>query len=387
MKELLERWMREHGHDPASWPMAAWVSALALLIAALLLVGFGAGVAVLTALWDRRLSRRWGRREDRDAELELSALVHAELIPSGADPVLFRLSAGLVLVGFSLTFAVLPLGYGLSVTRMNVGVLYLLAVSALVAVGVALGGAASPGEESERALRAAATLVSSELPAAIALLVPVISTGSLQLEEIVRAQGGAPWDWFAFQTPMGAAAFALVAVPFVARVHWDREHPPHPFFALADAGRLWLMAALVTTLFLGGWLIPGIRNVELAGWEQQGTVPSWLWAASAAVFALKTMAVVSGVLLLRPVWARLSFEALVPRTWRRWVPTAMALVLLQAAAELASFRMFGDLAKLQARPGTTRGILHVLVLVSALAVGLVLLLRARRQMAQRGARA
>jgi NADH:ubiquinone oxidoreductase subunit H len=124
----------------------------------------------------------------------------------------------LVMWGVISTFVVLPFSSGLIIADLNVGILYLTAMTALVVVGVLMAGWASNNKWSLLGgIRSAAQVISYEIPAGLAILPIVLLTGSLSMQAIIQAQGWAPWDWFVFHCPFTCVAMLMF---YVASLLW-----------------------------------------------------------------------------------------------------------------------------------------------------------------------
>src|SRR4051812_34743809 len=154
MKELLDSFILNRlGHDPSTWPLTQGIYLAAMLALGAGLVTFGAVFAGIVSWWERRVA---GRMQSRigpnrvgpggflqwiaDA---LKLILKEDLIPEESDHILFRIAPYFVLVGFVLTFVVLPFGYQMSATNMNVGLFYVVSITALVVVGILISGWAS----------------------------------------------------------------------------------------------------------------------------------------------------------------------------------------------------------------------------------------------------
>jgi len=383
---FLDEIIRGWGHDPGTWPLTQGVYLVAMLLVATALVTFGAVFAGIVSWWERRVA---GRMQSRigpnrvgpggflqwiaDA---LKLMLKEDLIPDESDHVLFRIAPYFVMVGFVLTFVVLPFGYQMSATNMNVGLFYVVSITALVVVGILISGWASNSKWALfGGIRAAAQVVSYEIPAGLAILVPIIMAGSLNMHDIIRAQGGNPWNWFVFQTPMGFAAFfvlftALLAegnrTPFdlpeaeseiVAGYNTEYSGMRFAYFFLAEWGNLWVMSAILTTLFLGGWQVPFLDS-KLRMWEAAGAVPGWFYAASTAVFVLKVLVLVNVVIWIRWTFPRIRVDQMMSLCWKYLVPIAMVLVVLTAVNELVAFDIWGAKASQPVGLSHPRGWIH-----------------------------
>ena len=257
-----------------------------------------------------------------------------DIIPASADQLLFRAAPYFSIVGLLLPFVVLPLGQGVVVADMNVGVFYLTAVTAFVVVGILVSGWASNSKWALfGGIRGAAQVLSYEIPAGISLMVPVLMAGTLSMQGIVRAQGGAPWEWFVFQNPAAFVAFFIAVTsslaegnrtPFdlpeaeselVAGYHAEYSGFRLAVFLMVEWANMWIMAGLAVTMFLGGWQVPGV-----------GSVPTPLWfllqAASMLVFIVKTWALVFVFIWLRWTLPRVRVDQMMSLCWKYLVPGA-----------------------------------------------------------------
>ncbi|HEX9508197.1 MAG TPA: NADH-quinone oxidoreductase subunit NuoH, partial [Myxococcales bacterium] len=363
-----------------------------LYLVAMMVVGgalttFGGIFAGLLSWWERRVAARIQSRVGPNrvgpqgifqfAADALKLILKEDLIPADSDHILFRIAPYFVMTGFVLTFVVLPFGYRLSPTNMNVGLFYVVSITALVVVGILVSGWASNSKWSLfGGIRAAAQVVSYEIPAGMAILVPILMSGSLNMHDIIRAQGGAPWDWFMFQTPWGYAAFFILFVamlaegnrtPFdlpeaeseiVAGYNTEYSGMRFGYFFLAEWGNLWVMSAVLSTLFLGGWQVPFVSMARLTSWEAAGHVPVWFYAASAVVFIAKVLVLINIIVWIRWTFPRIRVDQMMNLCWKYLVPIGLGLVILAATTELLSFQWFGEAAKGQAAVGSIRDTLH-----------------------------
>jgi NADH-quinone oxidoreductase subunit H len=206
-------------------------------------------------------------------------LLKEDIIPAAADQKLFRLAPYMVLVGFIASFVVIPFSSELIIADLNVGILYLTAVTALVVVGVLMAGWSSNNKWSLLGgIRSAAQIVSYEIPAGLAIFPVVLLSGTLSMQGIIREQGWAPWNWFVFYNPFTFIAFFIFFIsalaegnrtPFdlpeaeselVQGIYTEYSGMRFNLFGMAEFGNLYVIGAVVTTLFLGGWQIPPITD-------------------------------------------------------------------------------------------------------------------------------
>jgi NADH-quinone oxidoreductase subunit H len=262
-----------------------------------------------------------GPRKTRLAQAVASAAAEA-LLPAGAPALVDALVCALL--------AAMPFGQYLVAARLDVGLLFVAAATALVVV--ALVGCGSTW----RGLRAAAHVAWQHVPAAVGVAAVVLATGSLRVQEIERAQSGWPWDWLAFRNPASLAAFLLLlacariepdAPPagsaLAARVEeLDGSAPPTrgPWLEAACRAHRLVVAGLASALFLGGWLLPGLSPAV------QDARPA-LELAGAAWLLLKTCGLVT---LL--AWARRALPRRTPAERSRQAAVWMAPVSIAVLA-------------------------------------------------------
>lgn len=199
----------------------------------------------------------------------IKLLMKETIIPTQADRIAFLLAPLIVLVPSLAVWVVIPWGPGLAVTDLNIGVLFILAIGALPTIGILMAGWGSGNKYSLLGgMRAAAQLISYEIPMVIIVLVPVLFAGSMSLGRIVEAQSDL---WFVVAVPGGTVAFLLFLVagmaeinrsPFdlpeaeseiVAGFHTEYSSMGFALFFLAEYANAFAVSALAVTLFLGGW--------------------------------------------------------------------------------------------------------------------------------------
>jgi len=284
MRELVDGLIAS-GVAPADVP--AWVHYLTAMLTfgGLVVFGFVLPIAGITTWVERRVmarmqSRIGPNRAGPAGFLQWLAdgiknLLKEDIVPLAADATLFMAAPYVVMVGFVLTFVVVPFSGDLIIADLNVGILYITAVTALVVVGILMAGWASNNKWSLLGgIRSAAQIVSYEIPAGLSIFPIVMLTGSLGMQDIIRAQGAAPWTWYVFDNPFTFAAFFAFFVaalaegnrtPFdlpeaeselVAGFATEYSGMRNLLFFMAEWGNLYVIGAIVTTLFLGGWQIP-----------------------------------------------------------------------------------------------------------------------------------
>jgi NADH-quinone oxidoreductase subunit H len=195
-------------------------------------------------------------------------------------------------------------------------------------------------------MRSAAQVISYEIPAGVAIFVPVAMAGTLSMQGIIRAQGGLPWEWFVFRNPAAFVAFFILFTSQLAeanRTPFDlpeaeselvagylSEYSGFRFalFFLVEWGNIWVLSAIVTTLFLGGWQVPFVSAEHIDGLRGTGALPAaawWGWnAVSMLVFVTKTIVLCNVVIWLRWTLPRIRVDQMMGVCWKYLVPAAFA---------------------------------------------------------------
>lgn len=206
----------------------------------------------------------------------LKLLQKEDIVPTAADKVLFVLSPIVVFVGSYAAFAVIPFSSAYIGSNIDLGLFYLIAVSAVVVIGILMAGWSSNNKWSLfGAMRSAAQIVSYEIPSVLALLSVVMIVGTLNLQTINEMQAGWFWNWLIFDKfPFVFIAFSIFFVaslaevnraPFdipeaeselVAGYHTEYSGMKFALFFLAEYANMFAVSAVAATLFLGGWNSP-----------------------------------------------------------------------------------------------------------------------------------
>src|SRR5215470_17277098 len=272
------------GPQPA---VAVWVAYLGamLVFGGIVVFGFVLPIAGITTWVERRImgriqSRIGPNRVGPAGFLQwladgLKSMLKEDIVPVAADAPLFKLAPYVVTTGFVAAFVAIPFGGPLIIADLNVGILYITAVTSLVVVGILMAGWSSNNKWSLLGgIRSAAQIVSYEIPAGLSIFPIVMLAGSLSMQSIITAQGAAPWRWFVFDNPFTFVAFFIFFVAALAegnRTPFDLPEAESELvmgfateysgmrnllFFMAEWGNLYVIGAIVTTLFLGGWQIP-----------------------------------------------------------------------------------------------------------------------------------
>src|SRR5258706_1558167 len=257
------------------------------------------------------------------------------IIPAGANKGVFLLAP---LVSFTLAmaaWAVVPVGPGWVIADINVGILYLLAISSLGVYGIIMGGWASNSKYAFLgSLRSAAQMVSYEVSIGFILITVLLFAGSLNLSDIVRAQGPDIRGWYVF-SPLLFPMFVLFFIsalaetnrpPFdlpeaeselVAGFMVEYSSTPYLLFMVGEYMNIVLMCAMTSILFFGGWLPP----IDVIPFN---AVPGVIWLLIKVVFFFFIFAMVKAIV------PRYRYDQLMRLGWKVFLPISLIWVVLTA---------------------------------------------------------
>lgn len=316
-----------------------------ILVAFSVLSFFVAPLAGVTSWLERRV---WARIQSRVGPNRVGPqgilqwvadgiknLLKEDIIPAAADRKLFALAPYVVFVGFLATFVVIPFGSRLIVADLNIGILYILAITSLVVVGILMAGWSSNNKWSLLGgMRSAAQIVSYEIPAGLAVLTIIFTAGTLSMQGIIAQQGWAPWQWYLFRSPFTFVAFFLFFTAALAegnRTPFDIPEAESElvagyvteysgmrflFFFFAEWGNLYVIGAVATTLFLGGWQIPPVTDNPILRGLLEFTV-----------FFLKSYLWVIVAMWIRATLPRVRVDQLMSLCWKYMVPLSFICLL------------------------------------------------------------
>src|SRR5664280_598355 len=202
----------------------------------------------------------------------LKVLMKEDFTPTGVDVPVFTLAPVVVYMSSVLSLLVLPFAPGLFGQDFNIGLLYFFAMGGLTVVGLLMGGWSSFNKYSLLGgLRSAAQIVSYEIPLTISVVGVVILAGTMSLTHIAMAQSGSALDWFVFKQPLAVLIFFIAATAEANRTPFDLTEADSEivagfsteysgmrfgFFYFAEYVNVFIISALLVTLFFGGWMAP-----------------------------------------------------------------------------------------------------------------------------------
>ncbi len=273
------------------------------------------------------------------------------VIPAGADKAVF-IAAPIITVTLALAgWGVIPFAPGWVISDINVGILYLLAMSSLGVYGIIMGGWASNSKYPFLGgLRSAAQMVSYEVSIGFVIITVILLSGTMNLTEIVEKQSGWFWNWNVLGGGLANLPLALVMIPMmvvfyisalaetnrppfdlpeaeselVAGYQVEYSASPYLLFMLGEYVAIVLMCALISILFFGGWN-PGFPVGFMDSWPD--TLKSLVLFV---VFASKIVFWFFMIAMAKAIVPRYRYDQLMRLGWKVFLPTSLVLVVLVA---------------------------------------------------------
>ncbi len=263
----------------------------------------------------------------------IKLLMKETIVPSSANRVVFLIAPMVTFTLSLVAWAVIPFDADWVLADINVGILYLFAISSLGVYGIIMAGWASNSKYPFLgALRSAAQMVSYEVSIGFVMITVLLVAGSLNLSDIVLSQQGGFWHWYWLPLLPMFVIFFVSALAETNRAPFDLpeaeaelvsgynvEYSAFPFalFFLGEYANMILMSALTTILFLGGWLPP--IDIAPLNW-----IPGPIW------FGLKITAVLFVFLWVRATFPRYRYDQLMRLGWKVFLPISLAAVVIVA---------------------------------------------------------
>lgn len=258
----------------------------------------------------------------------LKLFIKETILPSNSDVILFVMAPILTFFLSLICWAVIPFGYGMFFCEINIGILYLLAISSLGVYGIIIAGWSSNSKYAFLgALRSTAQMISYELTIGFSIITVAICSGSLNLIEIVLSQ---KYIWYCI--PL----FPIFIIFFISTLAETNRHPfdlleaeaelvsgynveysamGFALFFLGEYANMLLMSSLTTILFLGGWLVPSFLTI----------LPSSFW------FSLKMIIFVILFVVMRAILPRYRYDQLMRLGWKVFLPFTLSWFFLTAS--------------------------------------------------------
>ncbi len=276
----------------------------------------------------------------------LKLFVKEDIVPAKANRAVHTL-APIISIGVAMTtFAVIPFGntitlwgreFKLMIADVNIGVLYILAMTSLGVYGITLSGWSSNNKYSLLGgLRSSAQMISYELSMGLSVIGVIMVAGSLQLDRIVEAQSGLAWN--AVLTPIGFITFLVASfaetnrLPFdlpeaepelVGGYHTEYSGMKFGTFFLAEYANMITSSALIVTLFLGGWQFPYLESFGLA--------PLWVSLIQILTFVVKVAGMLFFYMWIRWTIPRFRYDQLMNLGWKVMIPLALLNIAVTGA--------------------------------------------------------
>ncbi len=251
----------------------------------------------------------------------IKLLTKEDIIPSATDKLIFRTAPMFFIIIAVMLYVVIPMGEGMEIVDLNVGVFYFISVGSLSTICLLMAGWGSNNKWSLLgAMRSVAQMVSYEIPLAFSLLGIIMIAGSLRLSDIVAAQNNI---WFIILQPIAFITYFIAATAELNRGPFDMPEAEQELtagayteytgmrwalFFLAEYTNLVAVSALASTMFLGGWHGPWL--------------PSWIW------IIFKTYLVMLVFMWLKWTFPRIRMDHLMSFSWKVLIPVTLANILL-----------------------------------------------------------
>ncbi len=259
------------------------------------------------------------------------------VLPYKTDKFLFLFAPFLTFTLAFSAWAVIPVAPGWVISDLNVGVLYLFAISSLGVYGIIIGGWASNSKYPFLgAMRSAAQMISYEVSIGFVIITVLLLCGSLNLSDIVQAQSGGFWHWHAFAFPTLVIMFPMFVIFFISALAETNRPPfdlpeaeselvagyqveysstPYLLFMIGEYLNIVLMCAMISILFLGGWHAP--LEIVFLNW-----IPPVFWFSFKILFLFFLFAMVKAIV------PRYRYDQLMRLGWKVFLPLSLVSVIL-----------------------------------------------------------
>jgi NADH-quinone oxidoreductase subunit H len=266
----------------------------------------------------------------------LKVLSKEDFAPTGVDITVFTLAPVVTYMASVMTLLVIPFAPGLIGQDLNIGLLYFFAMGGLTVLGLLMAGWSSFNKYSLLGgLRSAAQAISYEIPLTLSVVGVIMLTRTMSTNGIVLAQSGSVFDWFIFKQPLAALIFFIAATAEANRTPFDMTEADSEivagfateysgmrfgFFFFAEYVNVFIVSALITTIFFGGWTAPF----------------NWPWAYNLnwfhpLSFGLAWIAIVPTVLLFGTYFFAIPVRLFGGRSWGLWSSLGLGFLILLAA--------------------------------------------------------
>lgn len=337
----IDQWL--HSVLPSGWALAVEMVIIGVLAIALFAV-----LGLVLVIMERKVAaymqirlgpNRVGPKGSMQSMADtVKLLVKEGLTPAGADKFLFNLAPFIAMITAMLLLAPLAFAKDFQIWDLNIGVLYVTAISSLTVISILMAGWSSNNKYSLLgAMRSGAQIVSYELSAGLAILTIVVLTGSLQISEIVQSQADGWWIFKGHVPAIIAFIIFIIAVtaetnraPFdlaeaeselTAGFHTEYSGMKFALFFLAEYINIFIVCAIGATLFFGGWM-----PFHIGQWDAfnhvMDYIPSSIW------FFGKTFFLIFVIMWFRWTFPRLRIDQLLNLEWKYLLPISMVNIVL-----------------------------------------------------------
>ncbi len=316
-----------------------WLDLLVMVFAGVVIIAVISLLALFLVWWERKVSahiqdRLGPMRTGPHGVLQTLAdgiklLQKEDLIPEAADRKVYFWAPVICFVTAFMAYLVIPFGKGLIARDLNIGILYIVAITSFTIISLLMAGWSSNNKYALLGgMRSAAQIISYEVPLTLSVIGAVMLAGSLSMVDIVKAQGQYFWNWYWLPQILGFGIYFIAATAEANRTPFDLpeaeqelvagfnvEYSGMKFamFFLAEFANMFTVSAIATTLFLGGWQppLPGLSFI-----------PSWIW------FFSKSFFLVFILMWFRWTYPRLRVDQLMNFAWKFLLPLAFANIIL-----------------------------------------------------------
>ena len=338
-----------------SWLTASvsptWALMIEMIIAGVCVISLFAVLGLVLVLMERKVSawmqirlgpNRVGPKGMFQSLADtVKLLVKEGLTPDGADKFLFNLAPLLAIIVAMLLMAPIAFAKNFQLWDINIGVLYVSAVSSVMVISILMAGWASNNKYSLLgAMRSGAQIVSYELSAGLSIMAIVILTGSLNFNDIIQSQANGWWIFKGHIPVLISFVIFIIAVtaetnraPFdlaeaeselTAGFHTEYSGMKFALFFLAEYVNVFIVCAIGATLFLGGWM-----PFHIGSWQSFNQVMDWI--PSSIWFFGKTFFLIFLIMWFRWTFPRLRIDQLLNLEWKYLLPISMFNILLVTA--------------------------------------------------------
>jgi len=333
-----------------SWSHFVFFSALKILCVfsvLMFIVAYAVWVErkVSAAIQDRRGPNRVGLfgllQPLADA---IKAFLKEDFTPGHVRKAYYWLAPAIVMIPSLLTVAIIPFGSQLGnekmvIANLNVGILYTFGIVSLGVYGIVLAGyAANSKYPFLGGIRSSAQMISYEIAMGMSVVPIFLLVGGLNLSEVITYQTGGLFHWLIFKQPLAFGIFVAAMFAETNRLPFDLpeseqelaggynvEYSSMKFalFFMGEYAAMTVASGMLVTLFLGGWTLP------IAGLDQSATTV-WVGCLHIGIFLAKMLLVEFMIIWVRWMWPRFRYDQLMDLGWRRFIPLALANIMITA---------------------------------------------------------